>query len=55
MATLGRMLEAIGVVLAPLALVVGVKSGSGRHELAVLAAAALLFLVGRRLARGQEG
>jgi hypothetical protein len=32
-----------------------VKSGSGRYELAVLAGAALLFCVGRWLARGQEG
>jgi hypothetical protein len=55
MAVVGRMLEAIGVVLAPLALVVGVKSDSGRVELALLAGAALLFWVGRRLTRGQEG
>jgi len=55
MATIGRMLEAVGVVLAPMALLIGVKSGSGRYELAVLAGAALLFLLGRWLARGQEG
>jgi hypothetical protein len=48
------MLEAIGIVLAPLSLVIGVKSGSGRYELALLAGAALLFLVGRRLAGGEE-
>jgi hypothetical protein len=55
MATIGRMLEAIGVVLAPMALLIGVKSGSGRYELAVLAGAAFLFGLGRWLARGQEG
>jgi hypothetical protein len=55
MATLGRMLEAIAVVLAPIALLIGVKSDNGRIELALLAGAGLLFLVGRRLAGGEEG
>jgi hypothetical protein len=55
MTAVGRMLEAVGVVLAPLALLIGIRSGSGRIELAVLACAALLFWVGHRLARGGEG
>ena len=55
MATVGRFLEVLGVVLAPLALLVGVQSGSGRIELALLAGAAVLFWVGRRLARAEEG
>ena len=55
MESVGRFLEALGVVLAPLSLIVGLVTGSGRQELLMLAAAAAIFLVGHRLAGSREG
>lgn len=54
MATLGRLFEGLGIVVVPLALVVGAKSGSMRQELGVLAVGAALFWIGRALARRGE-
>ena len=54
MESVGRFLETLGVVLAPMALIVGLMTGSGRQELLMLAAAAAIFLVGHRLAGSRE-
>ena len=51
---LGTFTPAAPVVLAPMALIVGLMTGSGRQELMMLAAAAALFLVGHRLAGSRE-
>ncbi len=46
----GQFLEALGVVVVPLALLVGVATGSMRHELGIMAFGAALFWVGHALA-----
>jgi hypothetical protein len=51
MQALGRFLEALGVVVVPMALVLGWRTGSMRAELLVLAAGAALFWLGRALAQ----
>lgn len=51
MYTLGRFLQALGLVLLPVALIWGISRGEDRGalmlELGVMAAGALLFLIGR--------
>ncbi len=54
MAIVGRLLEGLGIVVVPLALVVGAKSGSMREELGVLAVGAVLFWIGRALGHRRE-
>ena len=53
MYTLGRSLQAMGLVALPVALFWGVSTGGDRKvlmlELAVMAGGALLFLVGRAI------
>lgn len=53
MYTLGRFLQAVGLVALPVALFWGISTGGDRKvlmlELAVMAGGALLFLVGRAI------
>ena len=51
---MGRLLQGLGIVVVPLALVVGAKTGSMRLELGVLGVGAALFWIGRALARQGE-
>lgn len=46
----GQFLEALGVVVVPLALIIGVSTGSMHIELGVLALGAALFWIGHVLA-----
>ena len=55
MYTLGRFLQAVGLVLVPVALYIGIgghaadEQGSAGIELAILAGGVVVFLLGRRL------
>ena len=46
----GRFLEALGIVVVPIAIVVGLATGSMRQELMVMAAGAAIFWIGHTLA-----
>lgn len=48
---LGRLLEGIGLVLLPVGLLLGLKHGNVRAELAYLGVGAGLFLIGYLLER----
>ena len=54
MQMLGRFMEALGLVIVPLALVIGPAAGSMYQELMVMAVGAAVFWIGHRLTKRAE-